>query len=170
MLATEVLMDGFDRVRGAVHSALAGAGAEALAYRPDPAANTIAWLAWHVGRIQDAQIAEVAGNEQVWTAGGWYERFGLPFGAEETGYGQTADEVAAVRADPELLAGYYDATHARTIDYLRTLSETDFARVVDTYWNPPVTLMVRLVSILADDLQHAGQAAYVRGMAKRAGL
>ena len=71
---------------------------------------------------------------------------------------------------PRLLAGYYDAVHTRTIDYLHTLTEADFARIVDMSWNPPVTLAVRLVSILSDDLQHAGQASYVRGLAKRAGL
>ena len=37
-------------------------------------------------------------------------------------------------------------------------------RVVDRTWDPPVTLGVRLVSILDDDTQHAGQAAYVRGL------
>jgi hypothetical protein len=36
--------------------------------------------------------------------------------------------------------------------------------VVDDSWDPPVTVSIRLVSILADDLQHAGQAAYARGV------
>jgi hypothetical protein len=36
--------------------------------------------------------------------------------------------------------------------------------VVDASWDPPVTLGVRLVSVISDDLQHAGQAAYLRGM------
>jgi hypothetical protein len=170
MLATELLTDGFGRIRGVVHSVLAGAGADLLVFRPDPEANTIAWLAWHLARSEDAQIAAVAGSEPVWTAGGWHDRFDLPFDPEATGYGQTADEVAAVRADAGLLAGYYDAVHERTIEYLGALGETDFAEIVDTAWNPPVTLAVRLVSILADGLQHAGQAAYVRGIAKRAGL
>jgi pantothenate kinase-related protein Tda10 len=110
------------------------------------------------------------GQEQVWTAGGWFDRFDLPFDREATGFRQSADEVGAVRVDAELLAGYYDAVHARTIDYLHTLTEADFAKIVDTRWDPPVTLGVRLVSILSDDLQHAGQASYVRGLAMRAGL
>ena len=83
---------------------------------------------------------------------------------------QSAADVAAVRPDPGLLEGYYDAVHARTIDYLGTLTEPDFARIVDTSWDPPVTLAVRLVSILSDDLQHAGQASFLRGIAKRSGL
>lgn len=49
-------------------------------------------------------------------------------------------------------------------------NRADLARIVDTSWDPPVTLAVRLISILSDDLQHAGQTSYVRGLAIRAGL
>ncbi|TFB46997.1 mycothiol transferase [Cryobacterium tagatosivorans] len=170
MLSSDLLIDAFDRVSGVVHSVLKDAGPGLLGYRPDPEANTIAWLVWHLARIQDAQVAPLIGEEQVWTADGWSVRFALPFGPSATGYGHTADEVAAVRSSAELLGGYFDAVHSRTIAYLPTLVETDFVRVVDRAWNPPVTLAVRLVSIIADDLQHAGQAAYVRGLALRAEL
>jgi hypothetical protein len=168
MLSSEILMDAFDRIQKVVHSVLKDASLEVLTFRPDPGANTIAWLVWHLTRVQDVQIADLIGEEQVWTAGGWLDRFGLPFDPEASGYGQSTDDVGAVRADAALLSGYYDAVHARTGPFLETLTEADFARVVDTSWNPPVTLAVRIVSTLADDLQHAGQAAYVRGLASRA--
>ena len=54
--------------------------------------------------------------------------------------------------------------HARTVAHLAGLSEADLDRVVDERWDPPVTLGVRLVSVISDDLQHAGQAAYLRGL------
>jgi Protein of unknown function (DUF664) len=169
-MPTEILTEAFSRISGIVHSALHGASLDVLTFRADPDANTMAWLIWHLTRVQDDHISELVGREQVWTAGGWVARFSLPFGPEATGYQQSVSEVASVRADAGLLAGYYDAVHAGTIDYLHTLTPPDFARIVDTSWDPPVTLAVRLVSILSDDLQHAGQAAYVRGLAHRAGL
>jgi hypothetical protein len=169
-MPTEILTEAFGRISGVVHSALHGASIEVLTYRTDPEANTMAWLIWHLTRVQDDHVSELVGGEQVWTAGGWAARFGLPFGPEATGYQQSAGEVAAVRADADLLAGYYDAVHTRTIDYLNTLTPPDLARIVDRSWDPPVTLAVRLVSILSDDLQHAGQASYIRGVAERAGL
>jgi hypothetical protein len=169
-MSPELLSEAYGRISAVVHSALDGASLEVLTYRVDPGANTMAWLVWHLTRVQDGHIAELVGEEQVWTAQGWVDRFGLPFDPEATGYRQSAGDVAAVRVESELLAGYYDAVHARTIEYLRTLTEADFARIVDTSWDPPVTLAVRLVSILSDDLQHAGQASYVRGLAMRAGL
>jgi len=169
-MPTELLSDAFDRISAVVHSALRGASLEVLTYRVDPGANTMAWLIWHLTRVQDDHVSELMGESQVWITGSWAERFALPFDPGATGYRQSAGDVGAVRAGADLLAGYYDAVHSRTINYLGTLTEADFARVVDTSWDPPVTLGVRLVSVLSDDLQHAGQAAYVRGLAMRAGL
>lgn len=163
--AIDLLLDGFDRIRDTARAAADGLSEDQLTHRPGPDANPIAWLVWHLARVQDDHVAGAAGTEQVWTSGGWHERFGLPFAAGEIGYGQSGDEVAQVRGVPaDLLLGYLDAVHDATAGYLRTLSADDLARVVDEDWDPPVTLAVRLVSVLSDDLQHAGQAAYVRGL------
>ena len=168
MTSAELLVDAFGRIRGIVHKAVDGLTAEQLAVRVEPGANSIAWLVWHLTRIQDDHVAGVAQEEQVWTSHGWAERFGLPFDPRDTGYGHEADEVAAVRVDSgELLVGYYDAVHEQTTRYVEQLGEADLARIVDRSWDPPVTLGVRLVSVIADDLQHAGQAALVRGILQR---
>lgn len=164
MNSAEVLTDGFGRVNEIVHAVLDGIDEARLTYRPAPDANTIAWLIWHLTRVQDAQIADAAGTDQVWTCDGWYERFALPFDPSATGYGQSPHEVIRVVGPPELLLGYYAATHQATLDYLATLSDADLDRIVDSNWNPPVTLGVRLVSIVDDDAQHVGQAAYLRGL------
>ena len=79
------------------------------------------------------------------------------------GYGHGAQQVEAVVADAATLLGYHDATHERTVRFLREVTDADLDRVVDVRWDPPVTLGVRLVSVVADDLEHAGQAAYIRG-------
>jgi uncharacterized damage-inducible protein DinB len=160
----EVYADAFERIREVVHEVVEGLDTDALTYRPGPDANSITWLIWHLTRIQDDHIADVAGTEQVWTSGGWADQFGFPFDVWATGYGQSSDEVAAARASGELLLGYYDAVHQQTMRFVRGCSDDDLDRVVDTRWKPPVTLGVRLVSVVADDLQHAGQAAYVRGL------
>lgn len=163
-----VLSDAFDRIRQEVHGVLDGIDDALLTYQPDPQANTVAWLVWHLTRIQDDHVAAIAGTEQRWTADGWCERFGLPFDPVATGWGQSSAEVAAVRASAGLLGGYYDAVHGVTIDYVGTLGEGDLDRVVDTRWDPPVTVGVRLVSVVSDNLQHIGQGAYLRGVAERA--
>jgi uncharacterized damage-inducible protein DinB len=165
--SAELLTDAFDRVRGVVHQAVAGLSPDELATRVDPGANSIAWLVWHLTRIQDDHVAGVAGAEQVWTSAGWAERFALPFAATDTGYGHDDADVASVKADADLLLGYLDAVHEKTVAYVATLTDADLPRVVDRNWDPPVTLAVRLVSVVSDDLQHAGQAAFVRGVIAR---
>lgn len=165
----DILTDAYGRIHDTVHRVVDGLDIDQLAARVDPEANSVAWLVWHLTRVQDAHVADVAGAPQLWQSDGWAQRFALPFSSDETGYGQSADEVAGVRVPGELLLGYFDATHARSLDYLGTLTEDDLDRVVDTRWNPPVTLAVRLFSVVDDDLQHAGQAAFARGVVERRG-
>ena len=132
---------------------------------PDGQANSITWLIWHLTRIQDDHIADAAGTGQVWLDGGWAARFGLPLDPADTGYGHDDAAVAAVRVPSgELLTGYHDAVFEQTTRYVAGLADDDLDRVVDKRWDPPVTLGVRLVSVISDDLQHVGQAAYVRGL------
>ncbi len=159
-----VLQDGFGRIGEIAHGVLDGLGERELTARLGPESNTIAWLVWHLARVEDAQVADLAGTEQVWTAQGFVERFGLPFDPGATGYGQSPEEVGQVRADAALLGAYLDATRAATDAYLERLSEEDLARVVDESWDPPVTAGVRLVSVLGDVLEHAGQAAFIKGV------
>jgi len=164
MTPIELLKDAFGRVVESGTAAVDGLTDDQLTHRVGPQANTIAWLVWHATRVQDDHIADVAGTEQVWTSQGFVGQFGLPFDEGATGYGQSADEVGQVHASAELLTEYLKATHEATLAYLDTLSEADLDEVVDERWDPPVTLAVRLVSVVNDDTQHVGQAAFVRGL------
>lgn len=169
MNVAELLTDGFDRVRAEVHAAVEGLTAEQLTARLDPGANSIAWLVWHLTRVQDDHVADVAGTEQVWTARDWLSKFALPFPAADTGYAHRPADVAALKVtDPELLTGYYDAVHEQTLAYVAGLEDAALDRIVDERWDPPVSLGVRLISVLDDDIQHAGQALFVRGVLLRA--
>jgi Protein of unknown function (DUF664) len=163
--AKQILADAFGRVRELVIDLTDGLTDEIATYRPDPEANSIAWLLWHLSRGQDHQVAELAQVEQVWPQ--WRERFGLPFDKWATGYGQGPKEVAAVRVSGELLDGYHRDVHELTLRYLDGITPDELERIVDTRWDPPVTAAVRLVSVIGDSMQHAGQAAYLRGLAER---
>jgi len=165
MTSADLLTDAFSRVHDAVHQAVMSLTPQQLAFQPYPEGNSIAWLVWHLTRIQDDHVAGVTGTKQVWESGDWAPRFGLPAGSMDTGYGNTSEQVAAIIVESaEVLTAYYDAVHERTIRYVSTLTDDDLPRIVDKSWDPPVTLAVRLMSVINDDLQHAGQAAYLRGM------
>lgn len=163
-----LLADAFDRVVEDVEGAVAGLTGEQLAWRPDPEANSIGWLVWHLARVHDDHVAELAQREQAYTELGYADRFGLDLDPSDVGYGHSSSQVAMVRVDgPVTLVDYLRAVTTRTNEYLATLDAAELDRVVDRNWDPPVTAGVRLVSVINDSTQHAGQAAYVRGLLDR---
>ncbi|WP_077799140.1 DinB family protein [Streptomyces sp. JHA26] len=169
MHAKDILIEGYGRIQEEVHAAVEGLGPDGLNTRPADDANSVAWLVWHLTRVQDDHVADAFGLDQVWLARDWEKRFGLDLPRRDTGYGHGPAKVAEVRVDSaDLLTGYYDAVHEQTLGALRSLTAGDLERIVDENWDPPVTLGVRLVSVLSDDLQHVGQAAYVRGLVQSA--
>jgi hypothetical protein len=167
MELTDLFCASFDQIDDLVDSVLDGIDPSDLLYKPTQASNSIAWMIWHLTRGQDHQVSEVAGIDQLWTSGSYVDRFALPVDRNATGYGQSAEEAAAVKVtDATLLRDYHRAVYQQTKRYLATLSASDFERIVDDSFDPPVTLGTRLNSIVADDLQHLGQAAYLRGLAE----
>ena len=163
----DLLLDALGRVRETVHGILETTPQDRLGTPPAEGANTIAWLVWHISRGIDEQVAGVMGYDAVWEAGGWRERFALPLPADVHGYGMSFDEVLLVQTSARNLRGYLDATCDAAADALRTVTDADLDRVVDEQWDPPVTLAVRLVSVIDDATQHAGQAGYASGILSR---
>jgi hypothetical protein len=163
----EVFLEAFGRISQLVRQSVEGAEAKGLSYRPEPGANSIAWLAWHLTRIQDDHVSEIAGIEQAWIAEGWHDRFGMEADPHNTGYGHGPDQVAAIPADPELLLPHHEAVAGRTATYLVKVDDAELDRIIDRSYDPPVSVGVRLVSVISDNLQHAGQARYLRGIVDR---
>lgn len=170
MDVASLLVELYGRIPPLARRAVDGFDAGRLTQAPAPGANTIAWLVWHLTRVQDHHVAELLGAEQLWATEAWATRFGLEPDPSNTGYGHTPVQVAAVRPENAgALLEYLDVVDSRTQAMLRDVTPADLDRIVDRRWDPPVTLAVRLVSIADDSLQHAGQAAYVRGLFEASG-
>lgn len=161
----DVIIEGFERIRGLLTRTLADLTVEQLTFKPHPEANTIAWLTWHLTRVQDNHLSQMVERQPLWIADGWHAKFGKAADPKETGMGHGPDQVAAIRPDgPRLLLDYHQAVYEQSVRTVQALSAADMDRVLDDpRFNPPPTVGVRLVSVLSDNLQHAGQAAYVRG-------
>jgi len=164
--SSDVLADGYGRIQQMLHRTLDGLTPDQLIYRPSENANSIAWLVWHLTRIQDHHLSALAGREQAWTADGWHARFGKPADDQDTGQRYTPEQVAAIRPESvQLLLDYHEAVYQRSLEYVRGLKDEDLDRVLnEPQWNPMPTVGVRLVSVINDNTQHAGQAAYLRGL------
>jgi uncharacterized damage-inducible protein DinB len=164
----ELLIEVFGRVTEHVHGIVSDLDEEALLTSPEAGSNPIGWLIWHLTRVEDMHVSEILEAEQVWVEQDWGPRFGLESEPYNVGFGHTPDDVAAVKAgSAETLIEYYTAVDARTRPLLESTTLDDLDRIVDRRWDPQVTLGVRLVSIADDAIQHAGQAAYVKGLLQR---
>jgi hypothetical protein len=160
----ELLLELYGRIPPLAEDCIEGLVVDELTAQPFPNANTIAWLVWHLTRVQDHHVAELLDTDQIWVSG-FARGFGLDPDPSNTGYGHSSSDVTTVRPrGPEVLLDYLHAVDARTRTMVATLVPEDLDRIVDTRWDPPVTLGVRLISIADDSLQHVGQAAYLRGL------
>lgn len=165
MDVTDLLDDALSRLPDLVRGAVADLEDADLAWSPAPGANPIGWLVWHLTRVQDAQIAPLVDAEQLWTRDGWVDRFGVPDGANDHGYGWSSDQVAGFEVgSARVLLDHLDAVNARCRDLVAGLSADDLDRVIDDSYDPPVTVGARLISVIDDAAQHAGQVGYVRGL------
>jgi hypothetical protein len=169
MDAASLLVDAYGRIPEIVADAVEGLSLDELLEPPAEGANPIGWLAWHIARVEDHQTSPLLGLEQLWVLEDVGPRFGLASDPSNLGYGHGPAEVAAVRPESaDALLGYLDAVSTRLVGRLGSLGAEELDRIVDERWDPPVSMGARLVSVLADCLEHAGQAAYLRGLLLRA--
>ncbi len=165
-----LINDGFSRVLEVIEPALAGLNRNDLNRQPKPDCNSIGWIVWHLSRGLDAQIADLTGEEQLWIKDGWYSKFNRTKDPGDTGFGDTPEDVAAFKSPAvSVLLDYYRDCLVPTNRFIAGLSLTDLDRVIDESYKPPVTIGVRLISILADCLEHSGEVAYLRGLLKGMG-
>ena len=162
----DLLADGYARVLEFTESVLSGLTHDDLNWQPREDCNSIGWLAWHLTRQEDAQIASLMGEDQLWITEKWYAKFNRPDDPRDVGFGHTPEQVTAFKSpDTKILLGYHRAVLERSKRYFRTLSKTDLDRELnEPMFKPLPTVGVRLISIMDDAMLHAGQAAYVRGL------
>jgi hypothetical protein len=166
--ARDLLLDGFGRIRDGVPEVVDGLSVDELLWRPDADANHIAWLVWHLARQQDDQVAHLAGEQSAWLGDGWIDRFGLPYAPDVHGWSMSSKDVGRFEVvDPGLFGEYHGAVHDRTASLVQDLDAGAYERVIDANWDPPVTVAMRIVSVLDDAMKHLGQAEYVRGLVER---
>ena len=170
MESASLVVDALGRVREMVQDALKDLSPEELMSPPKP---HIAWLVWHIARVQDANFSGLMERQQLWITDGWHARFGMPPEPRDYGSGhrQTRAQVEAfICTDKPLLLGYLNAVWAQTKNYLATVSNADLNRVLnEPQYQPLSTLSVRLASVINCNTRHAGQIEYLRGLVKHGG-
>jgi hypothetical protein len=131
MNALELFLERYDAVHGGfVDQLFRGLTGDQARQRPG-GVNSIAWLVWHLSRVQDAAINRfVADRPQVLEDGGWNRHMGLD--RRDVGSGMTAHEVGALsaRVDVDALRHYHRAVAERTKTVATSLAAGAWAEIV----------------------------------------
>jgi uncharacterized damage-inducible protein DinB len=160
----DAIKSGLEEYLDGLTKAVDGLTPAELRWQPTLASNPIAWIVWHMARVEDRWVNRVLRSDvEIWTRDGWHEKFGMD--AEAHGFGETPDQV---RAKPDLaisdLLAYFEAVRQSTLEYLARMTLADLAA---TYTHPRrsgITGAWILGHILVEESQHLGQVAYIRGM------
>ena len=165
MEGAELIRLALQRVNQILNRSLDRAPVDMLCRMPTPHTNSMAWLTWHLTRVQDDHISGLAGLPELWAGGEWNNGFGMDHNDERTGQRDSFEEVGAFKLESaETLLAYQDAAFERSTKYLLTLKPDDLNRELnEPQYDPLPTVGVRLVSVVSDNTQHAGQVAYLRG-------
>ena len=154
--------------------ALEGLTPAELAWRPDAESNSIAFIVWHVARVEDRWIQVFAqGIADVWVRDSWHERLGLS--ENEMGFGLTVEQLGKFPAiAKENLDGYRHAVQNETQAYLKNLDVSDLEFVpgrglapespasLERFGSWSIGRMFR--QVFGEFNQHLGQVSYIRGM------
>lgn len=163
----ETVRSAFGEYLDALRRTVEGLTPAEARWQPTLQANHIAWIVWHMARVEDVYINRMLrGTDEVWRAGGWASRFGMD--PESAGAGQTIDQV---RAMPDIavadLMAYYDAVRETMQEYLDRAEEADLVREYRHPKRGSVKGTWLLGHLLVEECQHVGQAAYIKGMIQR---
>ena len=135
-----------------------------LRWQPTLASNPIAWIVWHMARVEDRWVNRVlSGGVELWISEGWHKKFGMT--EEAHGYGETMEQV---RAMPDLamfeLLAYFDAVRKSTLAHLERMTPEQLAATYPHSRRKGITGAWILGHILVEESQHLGQVAFIRGM------
>jgi len=165
MKATDLILMSLEETKGYIEGALKGLTPEELAWTPKPHSNSIAFLLWHLARVEDIWINRlIQGGKDFYETDGWYKKFGTP--AEDSGMGF---DVAKLKAWPvpklELLKDYAAAVRKNTISFVRSLNEKQLAEEKDYHFFKN-TVGWALCHLITEVGEHSGQIGYIKGMMK----
>ena len=160
----EAIGSGLEEYLQELQRAIEGLTPDEARWQANDHTNHIAWLVWHMARVEDRWVNQVLrGTTEVWIAGGWAKRFNMA--PEGSGAGQTIEEV---RAMPDIsltdLMAYFEAVRAVTRQYLYQVTDADLVREYHHPRRGVVTGIWIMGHILVEESQHTGQVALIRGM------
>jgi hypothetical protein len=98
--------------------------------RPTPGVNTIAWLLWHMARIEDVGVNRFVVDGTQVLDDGWAERLAVPRRDVGTGMNDGEVDELSARIDLRALRGYWEAVTERTLGVVEAVRGSNLESLV----------------------------------------
>jgi len=161
--AVDLIKMSLEENRDYIARAIKDLSPDELAWRPKPHSNNIAFLLWHLARVEDLWINRlILGGKSMYETDGWYKKFKTP--AQDSGFGYDQAKLAAWPVPtPELLQSYTAAVREKTLAFLKTTDEKKLDEPKDFILNK-ATVGWALSHLISEIGEHSGQIGYLRGV------
>lgn len=163
MDAKELILMSLEQSQGYLTKALDGLTQEEAAWSPEAECNSIAFILWHVIRVEDFFMNRVIQRaSELYEAEGWQEKLGTP--AKETGYQYATEQLRAWPVPKlEVLRGYANSVREKTLAFLESISPERLSEVPRPDRSPD-SIGASLSRMSTEIALHVGQIAYLRGV------
>ncbi len=179
MLRRDFTVHTFEDYNVPVNATIESMTSEEMGWKPYPEANSIAFIYWHVARVEDGRINAFAKREaSLWLRQSWGDKLGLF--DQGSGFGYSPEQVANFPNLPKnLLQAYFASFRKETLEFLEGLQEGEFdmasGRVsfpeepgtVSRFREFSLARMYR--QLIGREDQQLGQISYVRGLQRGLG-
>ena len=164
MEITELIRKSLEQSQGYLTNALDGLTQEEVAWSPNAECNSIAFVLWHIIRVEDFFVNGLIQHEdELYEAEGWREKLGTQ--AKDMGVRYTVEKLQAWQAPKlEVLQGYADSVREKTLAFLQSITPEKLSEEVSRPDRPPDSVGGLLGRISTEIALHVGQIAYLRGV------
>ena len=161
MDAKEFALEALERARAVTMIAIDGLTPEHFHWRPNPTANSIAFLLWHISRVEDRFTSDLRNMEEIWLTEEWHKKFAVAI--SENGIGWGPEQIQDFRPAIELVVSYLQRVRNISLETISRLNISQFKEQL-TPSRPDFTVANTLQTIVYHENHHQGAIGYIRGL------
>ena len=161
MQAKELTLRFLNQSQENLTKSLDGLTQEEVAWSPGAECNNIAFIFWHISRVEDFFVNRVIQRQkELYDVEGWQQKLGTP----DKAYQLTLEELQEWPVPKlEVLFGYANAVREKTLSFVQSIPNEHLSELARPE-RPPDTIGDILSNLVFEIQLHVGQIAYLHGM------
>ncbi len=159
----DIILGSLQQSQGFLAKALDDLTQEEASWRPTSECNSIAFILWHLARVEDYFMSRVIQRQtETYEAEGWQQKLGTA--PRDMGFGYTVEKLQAWPVPKlEIIRGYHEAVRLKTLAFLESATPEKLAEVPRPDRSPD-SIGISLGHMATELALHISQIAYLRGV------